>query len=34
MLDASMQGSKIPDYEETLKSAWRACEKQYMTKSG
>jgi hypothetical protein len=34
MLEANLRSSEIPGYEETLKGAWRACEKHYTTKSG
>ena len=34
MLQANLRGSEIPGYEETLKSAWRACEKHYTSRSG
>ena len=34
MLKANLRGREIPGYKETLKGAWRACEKHYTTKSG
>jgi hypothetical protein len=33
MLNANTQDD-IPGYAETMKSAWRACERQYMTRWG